>query len=699
MGNRRNGSFRGGFDLGFYLAQVGDDEKAEDIFVNITRLRGGSVEGTYNTITDALTGAIPGDTVLVGQGTYPENIVIPTGVTVISTTQNPRGTVIVGQGGGPAVTMNHLSDINNMAIVQAADGSDVIEIDLAPGETTSVRTMFIRGDSSAGAAVHMKGDGTAIILNLIIDNATTKGFAECFRSSGAGVTFLREWIMTGTGIDCVRVDSGVVKFTNIRVLGDNAFYTNALRMVGPGDLEGDEAHFGIEGTIENGLVFDSGSDGATVNLVGGDLFGDVADIVNVAGSTGVGTRLAGNFHYRQERIAWDATWVENADLNISHVDRGIEDESATKITGPFQVGKQDRGYKASMGEGGPTTQYMHVFTDDGSGTAFVDETTAARSKDGSTFALFQAVTAGNVTYIGNTRRVMYGFQANIPTTGIDMGGGSIVTEYWDGVSWVDFSTMSTRADPPIEQNPQPNGDLNLPVGNTNIRYCDIQSQWVSNTVNGLEAYWVRLRIASDIAVSPIVERVVLHPSYTLINADGFQEFFGNAQHLEDLVWHKNLDDDLSGSSPGNGAISFTANIVVTPANNRFSSTALDGNGGILEIPVDVDTSRDLLFEINWIGKDNSAGDVEFELISSLVRFGDVLDGTLAEVTQTIVSSVAINEADVLHRTTFNLDISELSAGDLVAFAYRRDGTGGNPNDTYSGNVDIVRTVWRGIKWH
>ena len=69
------------------------------------------------------------------------------------------------------------------------------------------------------------------------------------------------------------------------------------------------------------------------------------------------------------------------------------------------------------------------------------------------------------------------------------------------------------------------------------------------------------------------------------------------------------------------------------------------------------------------------------------KTGDILDGTLPEVSHAKVVSVANNQQAFL-KVDFLVDVETLIPGDGLVFSFFRDGSGTNPDDTYVGNVVV-----------
>jgi hypothetical protein len=338
-----------------------------------------------------------------------------------------------------------------------------------------------------------------------------------------------------------------------------------------------------------------------------------------------------------------------------------------------------------FGEGDSHTREMVVFTNTNLAVGtWVDVTTEAASPSSSTFTVFPGVTAGNTIYFGGDFEFP-GLKVDTTTAIVLGGSGAIEWEYWNGSAWTDLPVMATKSTADYDQ--YSNGTFGR-VASEQIRFGQTTG-WATTSLNDESKYWVRCRITTAITTSPVMQQVKLHTNRMEINADGFIEFFGAARPTRDLVAPFKLAEDLSGSSPGNEALTLASGITITPLDNRFNNSALDGNGFLIVIPEGLSTCHPLEFTVEWIPKDSGSGDVEITFDYAILLPTDALDGTKAVTQLAVVTSVDSDE-DVPQTSTFSFVPETACPGDKLIYAYRRDARGSNSNDTYASRINIVR---------
>lgn len=367
-----------------------------------------------------------------------------------------------------------------------------------------------------------------------------------------------------------------------------------------------------------------------------------------------------------------------------------EDSSLTLIS-ELAVGNENRPFESAFGGGDSHVRNLSVFrnTNLEVGT-WSDITVEMSSAIASTADPFPGVTANNAVYIGGA--VAFPNIKPLMTVAITLGAGALIWEYSNGAGWTAMNVMATESNAPYTQNAD---DTFGVVGGEQVRFGDMAG-FATQAVNGVTKFWVRCRIATGITTSPTLQQIKLGTNRSELNGDGSIEHFGNAERVRSLRWHQRLVNDLNGAASGNANIAISTSITAVLIDNQFANNTRDGVAGIVEIPEGFDTSMPLTLEFSWIPK-ATGGDVEFQTDSAPTRIGDALDGTAADVNQALVETVPA--IDVLVRSSFDYDVSELRPGDFLGFALTRDATGGNdPPDTLVGNVNLVTVDFKGTFW-
>jgi hypothetical protein len=300
------------------------------------------------------------------------------------------------------------------------------------------------------------------------------------------------------------------------------------------------------------------------------------------------------------------------------------------------------------------------------------------------------ITTGATDYIGSDF-IFCGLKLKTAVT-ITPGTGTVIKEFWNGTVWAEFKQMSTDADAPYTPRA---GNIGTVVGSEQVRFgeCDGQAK---TTVNGIEKYWVRYRLTSDIIAPGEIEQVKLHSNRFEVNADGFTEHFGDSIYEKDLLVHWGLSEELLGFSPQNSTIPFASGLSLVYKSNQLNNGQTSGRGGIVEIPVGMDTSKPVRGEMLFIPLSDVAGDVVVDLDSYQTAVGDTLTVANIPVTTRIIGSLPINSSNVMLKIEADIDVENLVPGELFAFGVKR--VGGDVLDTFTGNVAIINFRAVGKFW-
>jgi hypothetical protein len=368
-------------------------------------------------------------------------------------------------------------------------------------------------------------------------------------------------------------------------------------------------------------------------------------------------------------------------------------DEAVKIIAELHVGTPDRPGETCLGEGDSNVIGMYVFgNSNGEAGAWTDNTAAAKSVSGSTFSLFPGVTAGNCFYIGNSDRMFPGFKLEDITPAMDIGTGAVIAEYWNGAAWVQLYVMETDADPPYTQRANA---IFESLGNTQIRFGLLDS-WTAKTLNGVNAYWVRVRITSAITTSPVAERAKCHTNRTEINGDGFREYFGDAQPEQPI--ELSLMTDILGFNSSNVNLNANANTYLVVENNDRDRAKKDGSGGQFRVPDGLNTALPITFRILFAPSTADVGNVENEMYLAPIGAGRVLDGTIPERGPVGAITAVGGTADKIYACEHSFIIDDVLPGNTFIWSLIRDATGGNPDDTLNASIYIVGWTLTGYFW-
>ena len=379
-----------------------------------------------------------------------------------------------------------------------------------------------------------------------------------------------------------------------------------------------------------------------------------------------------------------------ADYLSLHTSDIVGEDSSLTLIGEFAVGNEDRPRESAFGGGDSHVRNLTVLrnTNLEVGT-WSDITTEMQSAVASTANAFPGAGAGNTMYVGGA--VAFPNIKPIVTAAIALGAGALIWEFSNGAGWTAMNVMASDAIYPYDQHAQ---NVFSHTVTDQIRFGDMVG-WAAQAVNGVNKFWVRVRVATAITTSPTLQQIKLGTNRTEINGDGVIEHFGSAELIRPLAWHQRMMDDLSGASPANGALTLSTNITITPIDNRYNNGVLDGLGGLFEVPANLDTSKPVSIHVNWIPK-GTGGDVELEANVAQISIGDVLDGTIADTNVAAITTAPA--VDTLVHTVLSFGVPDLTEGDLVAFSLFRDAQAGNADDTLAAAIDIVTVSLEGTFW-
>ena len=669
--------------------------------ISVQLLRTGVPSIPYATISLALAAATSGDVVLIGKGTYAENIAIPAGVVVLGALGDDSTVTIQGVAGGPAVTMDSGSILRYIRCIGHTDAHPVVYTTAASGSAGPVidGCCISGGGGSNTHGFHHAGDAFCKIKGSTIDG-TGVLTGSALRITAAGSVLLDDVIFAGTAQDAIYVSDGTVLVQQMRTL-DTSVYVYGIHIAGGAAVVADvhNAHIGVG--VANALYFGAASDGSNVQIHGGELIGATADVSNHASAAGTGTTLVlTGVAVRNEKTTLIPAWRSTASIAGFIADEGINDDPAHRFLGSLAFGSPGLAGVTSFGEGDPSTHGMYVFAHDGS-AAWVDNTAALAASGAATATLFNTLNAGGIAYFGSQYRAFPDLDVVVGTA-IDLGSGTLVWEYWDG-TWVSIAVMATDGDHPAGgayHEHQSWAQVVFGRVQSDHIYLEPPSGWAASTINSQSAYWLRCRIATGpITTAPVLSRVKLGTHRRGLEGDGYAEDHGMAQKRKS-IWHYRMGDDLTGASPSNGAVTEAASISGDAFASVFSNSAIDGRITRIKLPVGINTARALEFSTLWHANLNGGPSaVELEARYSVFRVGSTLDGSIASVAAApVVTTVGAADDKVVKETSFSIPIADMVPGDVLVIAFFRDATAGNGDDTLSGGVTILVQDLTGYYW-
>lgn len=312
-------------------------------------------------------------------------------------------------------------------------------------------------------------------------------------------------------------------------------------------------------------------------------------------------------------------------------------------------------------------------------------------------ALLAGVGAGNCLYLGCDSPSWGGLGHTVGTAMV-LGAGSVVVETWNGAAWTATPCMETGNVAPYIMRANA---LFRTTGAAHVRFGTVGSGTTQKTLDGNTKYWIRVRVVVGITTAPTASGGYLVKDATLAHADGVLEYFGAARpdHSEEIPranW-----TIQGGSAPGSTNVSVSANITDGINYNTFPDGADRGLVTNHRINEYLDTSSPLELAILWFP--NAAAVAPNDKVEWRLRHADVfedvtvLDGTVAEVLQTVIST-ASGTAKRVQESEIDIDVSDHIADSYVYLKIARNAGPGNANDTYPNSTMLVQTYAVGRAW-
>ena len=554
---------------------------------------------SYLTIGAALTAAATtGTTVVVRPGTYSEEgLVVNGNVSLVS----EGGWQVTTIGPAPASATSDVLELKQNAYIEG------FSINVPEGSFNGIFASNAAGTNSA-YNVTFYGNGTT--------GSTGVGM---FKSGGGKLigTGIR---VEGGGIqDCLKVDSGVLALEGIHIPQSLGSIENVLLVTTSGGTLAGRAQMlsfnsgnnnvtnvvkttgGSTGVIPTALIFTPNifnatnaytGDGEfeTLNMLGGR-FENVTLSVNLdlAGSAQESTYRINSNH--QPLYLYNNNASALAEFSLTFTQQSSDTlDSSFNIFGAEQmsVGFAERGTSVSLGRGAPYTTGMVVYTTDSTASSTVDGgnltdvTVEATSKTGSTFT-FQGAGANHAILVGVRRQDLvgdplkfYGLETFVSSQAAS--GGTYVFESWNGSQWVEVMGMCTNVDEGFSYGTdyfiRPNTDEFIRVGlDESIEspladFAVSAVTWSNKTINSIDAYWLRIRIDTDVTGSlPNFERFKILDSIYSFSKNGVPSAKGLAQFRKTINLNGNI---WSGNAAGMGTALASYDRTVGTGGNAYT---------------------------------------------------------------------------------------------------------------------------------
>lgn len=658
-------------------------------------------QSDFTTIKAALDSIIPGNntTVFVTSGTYVETnpITIPDGV-VLKSTGGQNNTMIVATNPNDIIiNIGKSAAINGFKIVGAAGPSGIgINWDGsgAPGGLSMVEMCWII-DCTVGIKARNAPNTLYCFRSLITNSALGSNMA----------------------VDIA--DAALFNCNSMAIIGNPAAkFDTAFKCAGIGT-----SLYALSVRIDycnKGLHLDDDGECILSNVI--IWYNDTAICV---GSIGSSCRLQANGVSVNNSTTNDLLLLPtDADIFIS-VSRMDEDKiynpnnikmnafirtsnihkKTQTMIGELDIGKPDNPSKLIVGEGKYNFTTTILSNNNLEIGTWVDNTSFSSSYNTTPFDLFQSTAIGSCAYIGSDYPIL-GFKANIGITS-DFISGDPIPEYWNGTNWIIFTCMHTDSMAPYYSITDPY--LNV-VGKQQIRFgLTTNTPFVKKTLNGINKYWIRLRITTSPSIIPTLLYFKLHNNSAKFNSGGYLEYFGNSRPIKKLAWEINVTKPAN-SSPGNQDIYISDNLNVGRIENKFISTGIDRLGLNAFLPEDLDNSFPLKLMWSIIVNNDSSGDIYWEIRWNKTKDNDSIymstfnapTTSPNEQVQYVTTNITANSKEKQITVTTKLNINNFVARpktgnrEIMWLTLARNGN--HISDTFTNNVAIVQMSVYYVSW-
>lgn len=461
----------------------------------------------------------------------------------------------------------------------------------------------------------------------------------------------------------------------------------------------------------------------------------------VSNSVGYDVRLrasSSKFIGSGNKIRSDKILFDN--INAKMIGQSLSDitgHNSISVGGTLSVGSVTNPSNFYVGGGEDHVQGLKVFKTNSAESAFTDITSILTLEDSVTTTVFPNGTVNDKLYIGGQFKQFPGIELKIITAISPINPDLIIWEYWNGTTWSKFRVMTTddnhtalcqttfdhigeiyvRFGDIINPSPSLKNDVKLVSTDSEWISTNTPSAWTQTTINGVFAYWVRIRLTSNLTTNPVIDRLNLQSHSTKINTDGYIEYFGRGRVYK-KIQNINALVDSGINAPYNEEIGISDNLSIK-YQSRFRYSYIGKKGWIFELHPDTDTSFPILFEWKWHA--NGGGSVN-NGIRWVVRWGYSRDyeadsGSLSDVYENYGGSttaktereIVIEQAPGVKRkqlTSFvALDISttipvnQQGFGDLIFLVLERRGNEDSSSlDAYLTNVSLRYLSWNEGKY-
>jgi len=633
----------------------------------------------FLTIAAAIAVAGTGDTVQIRPGVYPESgLTIPQGVTLVGIGGYEVTSITGAAATGVRVTMGIDTTLQNVSVTIPTDAVGAIECAIGGGNVCGVRFIKFLGAGGTGRGV-LVTTGKLIGLELRMGS----GVADSLLEVNGGVMAVQAvhippGATLAAGAKCTAGRLQALDFN----IGASTVTSGVICTAGTAVLISLNLF-----NLTNGIQVSGNA--VTVEAYGGKIQASAYNLLVDPALTGVGGLLRITAQM-DRKFSIPSTWKDSDHAWSFFTSEDPYDTTSFQLWGADSVvGHPERGSGMYVGEGSAYATSNTVFTTDATGAAgYIDVSTEASSKDGSTFS-FQTGAVGE-TIMWCTNRVdssgakLKHWTAQFAQV-VAATARTHVFEIYSGVAWVPVGIQSVQV-----ANQYRYGDQAFLRANNTEDYrlgIDGATTWASSTINGVAGHWARVRVAT-LAVPNIVptfEQLKLVPSQFGVNGRGQQLAQGLA------MWKQTLFGSGNMWGEGAGAKDYTVQVgtgiaaaSLTGWNHKVKKGKLDTRNDFitwqLNVPGGLCTAFPIKFTLTYSHDTAQTLDLACCVIPQPVAGVLVADpaGGVTPTARLIADTPAydtvaalnttntiVTTVDTLDTTSYEFDISNMYEGDIL----------------------------------
>ena len=633
----------------------------------------------FLTIGAALAVAGTGDTIQIRPGVYSESgLTIPQGVTLVGVGGYEVTSITGSAATGVRVTMGIDTTLQNVSVTIPTDAVGAIECAIGGGNVCGVRFIKFIGAGGSGRGI-LVTSGKLIGLELRMGSGVADSMLEV---SGGVLAVQAVHIPPGATLAAgAKCTAGRLQALDFNI-GASTVTSGVVCTAGTAVLISLNLF-----NCTNGIVVDGNA--VTIEAYGGKIQASAYNILVNQGLTGVGGLLRVTAQM-DRKFSVPSTWIDSDHAWTFFTSQDAFDTTSFQLWGADSVvGHPEKGSGMYVGEGSAYATGNTVFTTDATGAAgYIDISTEAASKDGSTFSFQTGAVGETIMWCTNREDASAAKLKHWTAQFAQVGQGTqrtYVFEIYSGVAWVAVGVQSVQHDNQYRYGNQ----AFLRANNVEDYRLGVEGSttWASSAINGVTGHWARVRVDTLglPGTVPTFEQLKLVPSQFGVNAKGQQLAQGLA------MWKQTLFGSGNMWGEGAGAKDYTVGVgtgiaaaSLTGWNHKVKKGKLDSQNDFItwqfNVPGGMCTAFPIKFTVTYSHDTAQTLDLACCVIPQPVAGVLVADpaGGTTPTARTVAATTAydtvaalnttntiVTNIDTPDTTSYEFDISNVYEGDML----------------------------------